>query len=82
MHDLANVVYMLAFFVGAISTALATTHKATHKDYTSIIEELKSERDDYKERVRVLEDKVEILTKEIIKLRSKRIEVNSKNERK
>ena len=82
MHDLANVVYMFAFFVGAISTALATTHKATHKDYSAIIEELKSERDEYKERVKDLEDKVDRLTKEIIKLRSRKIEVNSKDERK
>ncbi|QNQ83745.1 hypothetical protein FP435_04450 [Lactobacillus sp. PV037] len=82
MHDLSNLVQMLALFIGAVSTALATTHKNNRNDYSSIIQELKSERDEYKQRCQLLQRKLDKTREELLKVKNKKIEEGSRNERK
>lgn len=82
LHDLSNLIQMLALFIGAVSTALATTHKNNRSDYASIIEELKSERDSYKRRCEDLQKKLDRAREELLKVKSRKLEEGSKNERK
>lgn len=82
MQDLSNLVQMLALFIGAISTFWATTHKAHKTDYSEIIQELKSERDEYKKRCRALQKELDNAKEEILKLKTMKMEVSSRNEHK
>lgn len=67
MQDLSSLVQMLALFIGAVSTAWATTHKTNKKDYAEIIKELKLERDEYKQRCQILQAKLDKVTDKLIR---------------
>lgn len=78
MHDIVTMIQVIGTFVGAVATAVAVAHKSNRKDYDSIIDTLKKQRDDcikyyHEERKRRLqaEKEIERLKKKIDELKKR-----------
>lgn len=57
----------LGSLLGVLITAYNAYHKNKRDTFQDIIQELKSERDDYKNRVKHLQEENEVLRKELLK---------------
>lgn len=70
MHDISNLVQVLADVIGIIATALAVAHKTNRADYDAIIKELRKEKEEFREYYHVERDQRIARDKTIEELRA------------
>lgn len=70
MHDISNLVQVLAGVIGTIATALAVAHKTNRADYDAIIKELRKEKEEFREYYHIERDQRIARDKTIEKLRA------------